>query len=50
MVVGSSLTPCAALLVLPIGTVYLVVDHHEFTVLPVKADLTVCSPVIGVSG
>ena len=30
-VVGSSLTPCAALLVLPSGTIYPVVDHHEFT-------------------
>ena len=30
-VVGSSLTPDAALLVLPIGTVYPVVDRHEFT-------------------
>ena len=30
-VVGSSLTPCAALLVLPIGTVHPVVDCHEFT-------------------
>ena len=30
-VVGSSLTPHAALLVHPSGTVYPVVDHHEFT-------------------
>ena len=30
-VVGSSLTPRAALLVLAIGTVYAVVDRHEFT-------------------
>ena len=30
-VVGSSLTPRAALLVLPSGTVHPVVDHHEFT-------------------
>ena len=30
--VGGSLTPhAAALLVLPSGTVYPVVDHHEFT-------------------
>ena len=30
-VVGSSLTPRAALLVLPSGTIYPVVDCHEFT-------------------
>ena len=29
--IGSSLTPRAALLVLPSGTVYPVVDRHEFT-------------------
>ena len=29
-VVGRSLTPCTALLVLPSGTVHPVVDHHEF--------------------
>ena len=50
-VVGSSLTPHAALLMLSSGTV---VDHHEFTelekMLPVKADLAICTPVIGVSG
>ena len=39
-------------LALPNGTVYPVVDHHEFTekMLPVKADLAICSPVTGVSG
>ena len=30
MVVASSLTPHAALLVGPSGTTYLAVDHHEF--------------------
>ena len=30
-VIGSSLTPHAALLVPPNGTMYPVVDHHEFT-------------------
>ena len=46
-VIGSSLTPHAVLLVLPSGTVHPVVDCHG---LPVKADLAICSPVIGVSG
>ena len=50
-VVGSSLTPHAALLVHPSGTVYPVLDRYEFTgslreMLPVKADLAICSPVI----
>ena len=31
MVIGSSLTPRAALLVLSSGTIYPVVDRHEFT-------------------
>ena len=31
MVVGSNLTPHAALLVLPSGTIHPVVDCHEFT-------------------
>ena len=31
MVVGSSLTLHAALLVCPSGTIYPAVDHHEFT-------------------
>ena len=30
-IIGSGLTPHAALLVLPSGTVYPVVDRHEFT-------------------
>ena len=30
-VVGSSLTPHAALLVYPSGTIHPAVDHHEFT-------------------
>ena len=31
MVIGSSLTPHAALLVCPSGTIHPVVDHHGFT-------------------
>ena len=38
----------------PSGTTYPAVDHYEFTgsekMLPVKADLAIFSPVIGVSG
>ena len=54
-VVGSSLTPRAPLLVLPVGTVYPVVDRHEFTrsekwCLHVKANLAICILVISVSG
>ena len=53
-VVGSSLTPHAALLVHPSGTIHPVVDHHKFTwsdkMLPVKADLVILSPVTGLSG
>ena len=53
-VIGSSLTPHAALLMCPSGTVYSAVDHHEFTgsekCCLVKADLVICSPVNGVSG
>ena len=50
-VTGSSLTPHAALLVRPSGTIHPIVDHREFTWLPVKADLVILiSPVTGLSG
>ena len=48
MVVCSSSTPSVALLVRPSGTVYSIVDCHEFTesgtdIMPVKVDLVICS-------
>ena len=55
MIVGSSLTPHAALLVCPSGTIHPAVDRHEFIwsdkrCLHVKADLVILSPVTGLSG
>ena len=50
-VVGSNLTPHAALLVCPSGTTS-AVNRHEFAgseMLPVKADLAIFSPVFVVS-
>ena len=53
-VADSSLTAGVALLVCPRGTTHSIVDCHEFTgsqtrMMPVKADLVICSSAIGVS-
>ena len=51
-VADSSLTPNVALLVHPKGSLYSTVDCDEFPVIKmilVKADLVICSSVIGVS-
>ena len=53
MVAGSILIPSVALLVCPSGIVLSIVDCHEFTgsqIMPVKADLVICSSLISVSG
>ena len=44
-VAESSLTPSVVLLMRPRGTTHSKVDCHEFTGLPVKADLAICSYV-----
>ena len=43
-------TTCSLIIVHPSGTIWTVMDLQGHKMLPVKADLAIFSPVIGVSG
>ena len=47
-VADCSLTPSVALLVHPCGIILFIVDCHESKMMPVQADLVICSSVIDV--